>query len=341
LNPPDPPSDPVDDPGSTAGGVETTQRLGTSTFTIEGRSAPGLFVVGWLATILGLASILTAILAGDPDMGRILLIVGMVLLALGLIAAAGSQGIERRARGRLSYQGPSPFLVLAASVPVAILALFLVSLPFALAGIALDGPFGALLSVTVQALVYVGLVRLLVVDGGALDWPSMGWSRFGPAAIVAASGGALWAVPVVLVTALLAAALVTAIPVEPISPLPPSGTTLGFGLSLVAGAIVAPLGEEILFRGFATTAWIQGRGIVPGLVLGALVFAFAHVITISGATAGEALGQAVVAFLGRLPVAFALGWIFVRRRTIWAPFGLHAAFNAILLIVAENAASST
>jgi membrane protease YdiL (CAAX protease family) len=27
--------------------------------------------------------------------------------------------------------------------------------------------------------------------------------------------------------------------------------------------------------------------------------------------------------------------LFVRRGTIWASFGLHAAFNAILLVIAE------
>ena len=69
----------------------------------------------------------------------------------------------------------------------------------------------------------------------------------------------------------------------------------------------------------------------------AFVFAFAHIITVSGASAGEALQQAVVAFTARLPVAVALGWIFVRRRSVWASFGLHATFNAILLVVAEVA----
>nr|MBA3235396.1 CPBP family intramembrane metalloprotease [Chloroflexota bacterium] len=50
-----------------------------------------------------------------------------------------------------------------------------------------------------------------------------------------------------------------------------------------------------------------------------------------------AFGLAVVGFGARVPVALALGWLFVRRGTIWAPFGLHAAFNAVLLILAEVA----
>src|SRR4029078_7658335 len=51
------PSDPPTDPGSDQAGVPPPLRArpGSSTFTIEGRSAPGLFVVGWIATLAGLA----------------------------------------------------------------------------------------------------------------------------------------------------------------------------------------------------------------------------------------------------------------------------------------------
>ena len=74
-------------------------------------------------------------------------------------------------------------------------------------------------------------------------------------------------------------------------------------------------------------------GVPRGLVRGALFFALVHVLTISGDTAGEALAVAAAAFLGRVPVALALGWLFVRRSTIWAPLGLHATFNGVLLIL--------
>ena len=111
-------------------------------------------------------------------------------------------------------------------------------------------------------------------------------------------------------------------------------------MSLLAGVIVAPFGEEILFRAFATTAWVRGLGYRRGLVLAALVFALAHVLTIGGTNAGEAFGLAVVGFGTRIPVALALGWIFLRRGTVWASFGLHAAFNGILLVLAEAASRS-
>ena len=141
--------------------------------------------------------------------------------------------------------------------------------------------------------------------------------------------------PLIVVTGIVASILLQYVPVEPVSPLPPTGTTGGLIISLLAGAVVAPFGEEILFRGFATTAWVRARGMRGGLILGALIFAFAHIVTVSAPTAGEAFQQAFVAFVGRIPIALALGVLFVRRGTIWASFGLHAAFNGILLVLSE------
>ena len=325
-------------PGGTAPSGEpgVPGRLGTGTFTIEGRAAPGLFVVGWLGTLLAIGSIVVAILSGGGFAATVLLIVGLVLLSIGLIAAAGSQGIERRARAVHPYQGPSPLLVFGASIPLSILAAIVIAIPLQFLDVPLDGPLGALGSVLIQAVIYVWLVRLLVVDTGALSWLEMGISRLPPArAISEMATGAIFVVPVLFVTGLLAQLLTQVFPVTPTSPLPPTGTTSGLILSLIAGVLVAPAGEEILFRGFSTTAWVRGLGRTNGLILGALFFAFAHVLTVTGTSAGEAFQLAFVAFAGRIPVAIALGWLFLIRGTIWASFGLHATFNGILLIVAE------
>jgi membrane protease YdiL (CAAX protease family) len=325
-----PPDEPVVPPASVG-------RVGASTFTIEGRSAPALFVVGWLASLLGLGLVLVGVLSGGGAGWLALIILGLALLSVGLISAAGSQGIERRSRGVQGYAGPSPLLVFAASVPVSILAIVLVGIPLGLAGVGLDGPVGALLSVTIQAAVYIGLIRLLVVDPGALDWRAMGLRRFDRMAVRHIIGGALWAAPVIVATIPVSLILLDVFPVTPESPLPPTGEAAGFAISLVAGAIIAPFGEEILFRAFATTAWVRTIGARQGVLRAALVFAFAHVLTISGTSAGDAFGLAIVGFGTRVPIALALGWLFVRRGTIWASFGLHATFNAVLLVIAEAA----
>lgn len=345
IEPADSPSDSVAPPdapvpsGSEAP-PDAPYRPGASTFTIEGRSAPALFVVGWLATVVGLGTIAIGFLSGDTLGGRVLLIAGTAVLSIGLIAAAGSQGIERRVRGRLVYAGPSPLLVFAASVPVSILLIVLVALPLDVVGIPLDGPFGALLSVAIQAFVYVALVRLLVVDTGALDWRAMGVGRFDRRAVMAIGAGAAWAIPVFAVASIVGSLLQLVFRVSAPNPLPPTGDALGFAVSLLAGVIVAPFGEEILFRAFATTAWVRALGERRGLVRAALLFAFAHVLTIAGSRADQAAALALVAFLVHLPVAIALGWIFLRRGSVWASFGLHATYNAIILVVVEVASRS-
>ena len=77
-----------------------------------------------------------------------------------------------------------------------------------------------------------------------------------------------------------------------------------------------------------------------GVILGGLVFAFVHVLGIQAATFEQGLPLALIGFAARVPIGIALGWLFVRKGTLWAPIGLHAAFNAILLIFAELYAQS-
>ena len=334
LVPTEPGADHAADSPSAPDGVS---RPGISTFTIEGRAAPGLFVVGWLASLLGIGGIFVGVLSGGALTSTVILGVSLVLLAVGLVAAAGSQGLDRRAQGGLAYRGPSPVLVFAAAVPISVIAVVVAAIPMSLVGIPIDGPFARTVSVLVQTLVYVALIRLLVIDAGALGWAEMGVRRPDRAALAEMAAGAFWAVPVIVVTIPIALILQGLFAVTPESPLPPAGESSGFLLNLLAGAILAPLGEELLFRGLATTAWVRGLGARRGIVRGALFFAVVHVLTISGGTAEEALQLAVIGFATRLPVALALGWLFVRRGSIWVPFGLHATFNAILLVLAEVA----
>jgi len=111
------PTDPPAPPDAAAD--EPPKRPGTSTFTIEGRAAPGLFVLGWIATLVGLGAVVIAAMSGSGMPGPILLFAGLIVLSIGLVAGAGGQAIERRARGARAYTGPSPFLVFAAGIPSA------------------------------------------------------------------------------------------------------------------------------------------------------------------------------------------------------------------------------
>lgn len=343
MTSPEDEAEPTERPAVAADGATPADaspaRPGAGTFTIDGRAAPALFVVGWLATVLGLGILAIGVLSGPGGAATVLSLAGLVLTSVGLVAGAGSQGIERRARARAraAYRGPSPVLVFAASVPISLLAIVVLTVPISLVGLAVDGPVGRFASVAAQAVIYIGLVRLLVVDAGALSWAAMGLRRPDAAAIRELGRGAAWALPVIAATLPLAVLLRLLLPVMPQSPLPPTGETAGFLIQLVAGAVIAPVGEEILFRGLATTAWVRSHGVRRGLIRGALFFAVVHVLTISGSSASEAASLALVGFATRIPVALALGWLFVRSGSIWVPIGLHATFNAILLILGEVA----
>jgi uncharacterized protein len=308
-----------------------TTRPGIRTFTIEGRAAPGLFVGGWLATLAGLGIVVPAIASGG-SVPPLLFVLGLVVLTVGLILGSGAQAIERRARGA-PFAGPSPFLLFAAIVPTALLltvgVLFVLSVLGVRPG---DSPAAALLSQALLLFAYAGLIALTVVGTGAASWADLGFRRPAGEGSSAIAFGAILAVPLVFITGLLAVLLTQVFPTPP-SPLPEASDRLGLLLNLGAAAVVAPLGEELFFRGFATTAWLRGAGPRTAIVRGALFFALAHVLTLSGASFGEALGQAFVAFTVRIPVALALGWLFVRTRSIYPTIALHATFNGLPLLL--------
>jgi uncharacterized protein len=315
--------------------AQTSSRPGLGTFTIEGRAAPGLFVVGWLGTLIGGVVLFVSLQTGPGVAKLALFIGGLALLSLGLIAAAGSQGIERRARGVGPYSGPSPLLVFIACIPTSAVLLVLLGVPLELAGIDLDGPLVAVIGLLIQVAVYILLIRLLVVDTRALSWQQMGIRPVSTASLRAFGFGVVWALPIIFVTGLLANVLVSLFGVTPESPLPPAGDPAGIVLNLIAGAILAPIGEELFFRGFLTTAWVMSFGATRAVIAGGVVFAFVHVLGIQAATFEQGLPLALIGFLSRVPIGIALGYVFVRRGTIWASLGLHSAFNAILLVFAE------
>jgi membrane protease YdiL (CAAX protease family) len=149
--------------------------------------------------------------------------------------------------------------------------------------------------------------------------------------------GAVLAVPIILVTAALANVLVNLLGTQPDSPLPSTREPTGIALNFLAAVVIAPIGEELFFRGFSLTAWERSLGWRSALIRASIFFAFVHILTVSGDTFSDAVAKAAIAFAIRLPVAFALGWVFLQRRSIFASIGLHAAFNGLLLLIAELA----
>jgi membrane protease YdiL (CAAX protease family) len=330
------PPRPEDAPGPTLQPPEP-RVFGLTTFTIEGRRAPALFVVGWIATFVG-GGFASLTLLGIPGFaGSVVWLAGVALASIGLALLGGSQAVERRVAGS-PYAGPSPVLVFLAILATSQVAGFAVGLPLALLVHDIPRPIADLLGVVVQAGVFVGVLRLMVVGSDAMSWGDMGLRRGAGNAIRGLLGGAVFAGPVILVTAVVAAIAAQVTGAVPASPLPPTGTALGLLLHLAAGAVVAPVAEELLFRGFALTAWRRSVGARGAIIRSSIVFVLAHVLFVGGNGFREAASLAFVAGLARVPVAIALGWLYVRTGSLWGPIGLHAAYNAILIVLGEAVA---
>ena len=265
---------------------------------------------------------------------------GLLVLALGVVAGAGSQAVERGRRTDLAFRGPSPVLVFVVVVPLTLIGSLVVLAPLSALGLDAGSPVATTLSLALTALVYVGVIRLLVVGPGALAWRDMGLAQPAGAAVRDLMVGAAFAVPVLFVTLLLGGVLARFVEPSP-NPLPPAGDALGLIANLLSAAVLAPIGEELFFRGFATSAWAKAVGIGPAVVRGAIFFSIAHIVTQLDSSFSVGAQRALFSFVVLLPVGIALGWLFLERRSLYAAIGLHGAFNAIQAILLFAAASST
>lgn len=312
---------------------------GRSTFSLEGRAVPALYLIGWVGSVMGLALVAISLLASGSAGAPWVMLGGLVALGIGVVAAAGSQAVERSRRTDLAYRGPSPVLAFAAAIALTLVGVVLVLGPLSLLGLDAGSPAGVALSLAVTALVYVAVVRLLVVGTGALSWAEMGLhGRWSDAARELAVG-AMLAVPVLGVTLVVGGVLAQFLEPAP-GALPRAEDSPGLLANLLTAAVLAPLGEELFFRGFATTAWARTNGPRRAIVMGAVFFAIAHILPTLDASFAVGAQRALFSFLALLPVALTLGWVFLARGSLYAAIGLHAAFNGfqVLLLFAAPAA---
>lgn len=96
----------------------------------------------------------------------------------------------------------------------------------------------------------------------------------------------------------------------------------GFFITAIAVVVLAPIGEEILYRGFAFTGLRARLGAVGAATLTSVVFALVHL--------GPGVG------VGILPVTFILGLAFAaiyhRTRSLLLAIGAHALHNGFTII---------
>lgn len=91
--------------------------------------------------------------------------------------------------------------------------------------------------------------------------------------------------------------------------------------------VVAPIGEELLYRGLLVQAFLNRMGKTATIVASAAIFAVGH-----AALGVPALSNILLAVL-IFPLGILLAWSFLRWGTLWVPIVMHAVFNGITVAV--------
>ena len=191
---------------------------------------------------------------------------------------------------------------------------------------------------------YLLSVWVLVVRTDALTWSQMGWPTDGSARLLRAMRGiglgALVMLPTTFVMLIVAGLVATVLGVESPSVVPSASTSAEALTVLLAAAVVAPIGEELFFRGFALTAWARDLPERSALIRSAAFFALVHIANVQAATFREGASQALLQVLVILPLGLVLGWLFLRRGIAAAIAG-HVTYNGILLALLLLASGTT
>jgi membrane protease YdiL (CAAX protease family) len=322
-------------PGPPPGGPPTGPP-GGRIFSLEGRPAAGLYLIAWLFALGGVALIFVRSVSGPDAPGGfrfVLGLAGVAALTIGLAAAAGYQVVARSTRDPGWYRGPSPILCFFLVLPVSTI----LSVLIGLAGIDI-GPgnaVGFLLGLIAVGVGYASVVWAFVVRTRALSWSDMGWPRRWSArhalnAVGLAVAVMLPATFAVLVFGGIVATLLGGVRAPDV--LPPARSQLDAVAVALAAALVAPIGEELFFRGFAVTAWLRDLGPRRALVRSAIFFAAVHVLNIQSTTFEVGAKQAVLVLAEIVPLGFILGWLFLQRGIVASIAG-HVTYNSILLLL--------
>ena len=184
----------------------------------------------------------------------------------------------------------------------------------------IESPIGATL------ILYGGIVVVLLIAARSarLDWhrllgawlPRSEWQLSAIAFPLAATAyGGFWLLWGPL--SLVAPEFVRSYALEGIPDLLTRDDPARLALDIVAIVVVAPVVEEILFRGFLLHRWAGRWGTATGVILSSAVFAVLH-----------------VELIGHFIFGVAMCALYVRTRSLWMPIAAHAVNNAFALSLA-------
>jgi membrane protease YdiL (CAAX protease family) len=193
----------------------------------------------------------------------------------------------------------------------------------------MDGPGAAAAAVAYVVLIVTLLVWLQLAHRGW--WRTIGWPARGDRLREAGIGvgwGLASQVGVSVVAFLVASALGAVSGRQVEVPLQVDSRLTGWSVvALIVYAVgLAPPTEELVFRGLLFHAVADHRGFWAGALASAIPFGFIHVIS------GGALGVSVLVFT-MIVNGLLWAWIHWRHRNLLVNIAVHAAFNAVGVIV--------
>lgn len=231
---------------------------------------------------------------------------------------------EPTALPSIAHFGSWPWII-AVLVAVIMASVFL-SIPIITAVIAttndpmalLQDPFTLFLVVVVQDVVFVGVVYFLIVRRKVLSWRQMGLGR--PRLRSLTSGLLYGAAFIVVATAFEFLLRGFGVEQNQAAQFPlGKGGVLGTAAIWLAGVVLAPVTEEIFFRGFVFRAMAARKGLPRGLIYSSLIFGLVHFngpafLPISAGAALLALG-------------------YHRTNDLWVPIIAHSLNNLVAFIL--------
>jgi hypothetical protein len=321
------PTDPGVDRGDAALPTGPHPTIGPSTVSMPSWPGPVLGIGGALLAVisLGAGSLALDGQLGDTDPVVLawLTILGAVAFTAGLLYAAVRQLRVRRFLAPERYRGPSVLILLA-------LVLVLASV--------ITAPFGAEaagLLLGTGELTLVGSIVLLVSTQAALLLVS--WLLvFRPNALAALPRfpgsdpgravrmGLGWGVVAWIGASLASAAVVSLLEALGLE-VAPQAAEQALGLvepwvAVLAIVLLAPIAEELFFRGVVFNAFLRERGPRLAYIGSAALFAVIHL--------------SIVALLPIFLLGLALAWVYDRTGSLLAPIVMHAVVNGISVAIA-------
>jgi membrane protease YdiL (CAAX protease family) len=287
---------------------------------------PVLTVAGALLALssLGLASlVVTGQLAMDGGLLGPIALVGALLMVAGLAYSAVRQLRIRRFLPPERYRGPSMLVLLALVLVLASLA----TAPFGSDAAALlvgDGELtllgATILLVSTQAALLL-VTWLFVVRPRALAGLPAFPGRDPARALGQGLGWGILAWIGSTIAVAVAAAVLTALGIPPEPQTAERAIALvDPALVVVAVVILAPIAEEVFFRGVVFNAWLREGGRRWAYIGSAALFAVIHL--------------SLVSLLPIFLLGLALAWVYERTGNLLAPIAMHATVNGISVALA-------